>query len=471
MVRALVRTALLVAFMAFATTGAMAQQVLERADASLKGSLLVYPKIELRWQCQGANCVLVQDTFLSILNDCNRPVDVQLYFINGDPPLNARFLGQPPNQVQLDRAHEGWNWVDCQFTLTPDQPAYISLQTGLPRSTFQPTVGQPMCQPFESLDPGPPQGRLEIPPDDLPFSTRVLRGYVIAWAVDADAQSVNNQIRWNHLSGSAVLVHYPRGTAAEYSAYAFPAPFANDVGDQCGPETGNGLIVGTPGWLKLDGVDYAAPYDKLLFDFYATTAPNPTLALSKANQAVILDTDITLHPVSTDVRQDGDGRVTTKAVFDIWNQNEVRFSGTERCVSCWDQTLVSRYPAPNHMLRANLQTDKGKARINGVGSSVCVSPGLLRPAPLRPILPDPSENASLLGITIKQLTFPPSVLSGATRHGRSALNMVGQGEQPANIRYDLVDTLRTGEETDEAGNVDGGEGVEIGTDSRIEDGE
>jgi len=69
-----------------------------------------------------------------------------------------------------------------------------------------------------------------------------------------------------------------------------------------------------------------------------------------------------------------EGPVTTKASFSIWNQNEVKFSGTHRCITCWDQTLLRDYDIPNHFLRDNLQTDKGKARIDGLASQLCDNP-------------------------------------------------------------------------------------------------
>jgi len=381
--------------------------------------------------------------------------------VNGDPATLPIVAGDPP--VQIERGHEGWNWVDCQFTLTANQPAYFSAFTGLPTFSTDfpgsPPARDPMCQPFDTLDPGNPPGR---PDPDNPRNGRVLRGFAFAFAVAADDDSVNRQIRWNNLSGSAVLINYARSTAAEYSAYAFSAlggqPCGDDVQgcrDCCDACAGNGEEIGTPGILNMDGLEYSSGPDKLLFDFYATGST----ALSGQFARVDAETDITLHPISQDVRQDGNGRVTSKAVFDIWNQNEVRFSGTEKCISCWDQTIVSRYPAPNHMLRQNLQTDKGKARIDGKASAICVSPAV---ATVPPVPADPSEDASLLGITIKQLTFitPDGQKGVNTQFATGALNMTTQGEQSGQIRYDLVDALQIGNNGIEgAAGVDGNSGV------------
>ena len=152
-------------------------------------------------------------------------------------------------------------------------------------------------------------------------------------------------------------------------------------------------------------------FDLLLLDFYASTED--------------LDTDLTLFPLDIDVRQDGDGPTTTKAKFDIWNMNEVKFSGTERCITCWDQALLGNYEAPNHFLADNLQTDKGKARIDGMGSTVC---------------PD-SADTSLLGVAAKVIGFrdKDKVLGGIDT-ARAGMNLVGMGMQTALIQADLTAT-------------------------------
>ena len=105
----------------------------------------------------------------------------------------------------------------------------------------------------------------------------------------------------------------------------------------------------------------------LLFDFFAAGS----MALSSNGNTVSVDTDLTLHPVSHDLRQEHEPPVTTKAHFDIWNMNERKLSNTRRCITCWDQVLLSQFNAPNNFLLMNLQSDKGKARINGLQANEC----------------------------------------------------------------------------------------------------
>ena len=55
-------------------------------SATEKGSLVIFPKVEIRWGGEAPHR-LIQDTILSLTNDAGQDVEVQLYFINGDPPL------------------------------------------------------------------------------------------------------------------------------------------------------------------------------------------------------------------------------------------------------------------------------------------------------------------------------------------------------------------------------------------------
>ncbi|MBU0718134.1 MAG: hypothetical protein KJ749_07800, partial [Planctomycetes bacterium] len=131
----------------------------------------------------------------------------------------------------------------------------------------------------------------------------------------------------------------------------------------------------------------------------------------------IVDTNLVLLPCGADLRQDNDGPVTTKAKFDIWNENEVRFSGTERCITCWDLAPLREYTvlgAANHFLIDNLQTDRGKARVQGLGSQVC----------------EGSEDAALLGLVQKAIEFPTVV-------GKAAIPMSVQGYEPGWVLFDL----------------------------------
>jgi hypothetical protein len=371
-----------------------------RATISTKGSIVVVPKVEIKWRPSEARSAdgydLIQDTFIHFTNDFPRDVEIQAYFINGDEPLDAVFVGDP--QQLIERAHDGWNWVDCQFKLTNDQSSYWRASTGQP-------IG---CQPFWILDRGSPPGRPDL--DGWP-GDRVLRGYVIAWAVDRWGE----EISWNHLHASATIVSYSDHSAWEYNAYSF-----QNVSVPLGePSDGN------PGQLLLDGVEYDKPFERLVFDFH--TEGSRAFSPVQRFFGLISWSDLTLLPVNADLRQDGVGPVTTKAKFDIWNEDEVRFSGTDRCITCWDQTLLKNYDVPNHFLIESLHTARAKARVKGMASTNCPF----------------SVDSPLLGVIMRKLSFveltrgsDQTALEFAT--ARSAVTLRGQGLSDAVILNDII---------------------------------
>ena len=119
-----------------------------RVSATQKGSLLIFPDVEIKWAFNTVTQTfdVVQDTFLTMTNDFPDDVTLLLYYINGDPATFPIVAGEPPEVIE--RGHPGWNHVDCEFVLTRNQPTYWSAATGLPAG----------CQPFSVLDPGPPPG-------------------------------------------------------------------------------------------------------------------------------------------------------------------------------------------------------------------------------------------------------------------------------------------------------------------------
>ncbi|MCA9295168.1 MAG: hypothetical protein KC983_01600, partial [Phycisphaerales bacterium] len=372
----------------------------ERVSTNDKGSLFWFPKVEIRWD-QAGN--LRKDTFISLTNDYPGTVQVQMYFVNGDPPLAADPLAAPP-----ERAHPGWNWVDNLITLTGDQPTFWSVLTGNPAGV----------SPFATaLDPGFPPGRPAL--DGT--GDRVMRGFIVGWAVN----SSNRQISWNHLSGTANFIDYANSTNAEYSSFNYRS--FDDLDDP----------TGIAGIIEMDDSDYNYSHELLLLHFQASGST----AMSGPVQ-VAHDTELTLMPCSLDVRQESVGPVTTKASFEVWNQNELKFSGAHRCITCWDSFLLSNLEGANHFRLATLQTNMGKARIDGLKSQLCdvdfdpnnnvdfpFPPGPADPRDPRDVV---SQNTALLGIAERISTFPAG-------NGRSANHLVGMGEDDdCVIRYDIV---------------------------------
>jgi hypothetical protein len=254
------------------TDGTLSNSValsIDEVHASALGSLLVFPKVELKWNAAGD---LIQDTLISITNDFDRAVRVQLYLVQGDRAQGEVLAGQPPEVIE--RAHGGCNWIRDEITLTANEPTYWSALTGAPKGV----------SPFTALDPGSPPGRPDD--DERNLGGRVLRGYVLAWAVNDDGF----EIRWNHLDGNAVVVGYQNTFAWEYRAWPFPA--------MAGGTTGN-VLRSPAGRLDLDGREYAAAPAVLLFQFMA---PGKELGILAGTDNRSVGTDLTLWASFKDFR-------------------------------------------------------------------------------------------------------------------------------------------------------------------------
>jgi len=336
-------------------------------NVSQKGSLLLFPSVQVGWRPNGE---IFLDTAIELLNDYTQDVRVQLYFVNGDPPMEQVIAGDPPEIVS--QAEPGWNFSDCMIKLTANQVASWSAARGMAGG----------CAPFTVLD---PDGR---PDPERSAGHRMLRGYVLAWAVN----NAGEEIRWNHLSGHATTLDYHEIAASEYAPYAFRVR----SGQTGAPSDAR------PGLLLLNGREYDALPDTLLWTFEAAGVSR----IFDLAGVVSSNTDLTLMPVESDFRHDGFERVTTTARYDIWNENEQRFSGTQHELTCWHQKLLSEYPSPNHLVLSNLQTNRGKARIRGVGGTNCGSASL--PAPIVGV----AERALMFAVTCAGTAKSSATLKG-----------------------------------------------------------
>jgi hypothetical protein len=328
----------------------------DRVSASEKGSVLVYPNVEVRWDAAGN---LMQDTFISINNDYTDDVHVVMYFVTETCTVDYH-----------------------DFDLTKNEAAYWSAATGNPKG-----VG-----PFNALvDPWPD-------PEGCP--AMIVRGFIVAFATNDQ----NEQIRWNHLYGAATVVGYMPMYAWEYNAYAYQAvdPWIN------------GEVVGTAGVINFDGVEYEMCFDTLIMDFYASNygAVVPTAF----GDSILVDTDLTLVIADFDLTQGG-LPYTTKADFWIWNENEHSYRN-HYCITKWDQSLLSSHGG--HFLIENLQTNKGRARIEGISNAEC---------------PD-SIAKPLLGVQAKYLFFAtPGICAPAATAGS---NLWGSGTEAGQLLYDVT---------------------------------
>jgi hypothetical protein len=360
---------------AFAPQPALGQG--EVCSASAKGSLFFLPSVELRWAQNGA---VLQDTIVHLTNDGPDGVIVRLYMIHGDPPLPAD---------GGERVHSGWNFIDNEIYLDAHSAVYWNCRTGIGQTQ--------MVSPFTTLDPGSPPGR----PAADSTGHRVLRGAIVGWAVDSNG----GEIRWNHLLADATILSYTYRSAWGYNAYHFPV--VADVAD--------GAALDNPGQLDLDGVEYAYAPDKLLFNFLAAGSE----AYGTGSLLLPADASLTLMPVNLDFRQETNGPVLTKAALRVWNESGFLLSGSFRCVTYWDKTRLGDYGLPNHFLIGNLQSEAGRAEVDGVSSPLCS-------------FETPGEDVALLGVITPELSF----LGPFSLHAAAGRNLLGVGQQPAQILID-----------------------------------
>ncbi|MCG3126798.1 MAG: hypothetical protein CHACPFDD_01653 [Phycisphaerae bacterium] len=364
-----------------------------RGHFGKKGSVLILPKVEVQWADQNGDGVVditevVRDTIIQLENDGPLQVRVKMYFIQGDPQI------LDGNGVELE---PGCIKINFTGTLTPEQPAFWSAYSGAPG------IGVPNSplNRWDELDPSDPPGRADPNGSDR----RVLRGYIIIFAVDA----AECAIRYNRLSASATIIDYEEVAASEYNAYAFAA----------GTGVKEGEVVNCKGELNFDGIEFDKAPGKLLLEFYAdSTAQLANTALTGSQSVVTtVDTELTLVPLNADLHDCIP--TTTLAEYVLHDQNENRRSFTStHCITCWSSLWLDQiHPI---FTRFFLQQDKGKARIDSkAGITFCDTE-----------FDETTTATSLLGVAIKRLTWD----GGGVAYAGSSL--VIQEEEEGYIWYE-----------------------------------
>jgi hypothetical protein len=297
-------------------------------NVTQKGSLLIWP---------GIAAVGDSNTLVRLQNDGSLDVDVKCYWMDGNK-----------------------NRVDFIIPVTRNQPVWFDARTGA--GTYQinkfpsgPANGfdNPFLPPFTVPGPGP------VAP--LGF------GLLACWAVDNGAQ---NQVKWNHLSGTATI--YTPRWAVEYNAYAFFVPTGLDLEP-----------IGVAGTLNLNGVEYDS------CPLYQIGQFSPEGATAPAAPTVAVNT-LVVAGCTLDLRQDW-SPVFTKLQFDVWNEDEVKFTGAYECADSWHLTNFREEPhfliggplsaslegvdaAAQNFSAAIIGTYAARYRVQGVKSTQCEKP-------------------------------------------------------------------------------------------------
>ncbi len=294
------------------------------ASPTQKGSLLIFPKIDVRMMTYGETCAQ-RDTIVRISNDSGTPVTVSCFWVNSELDKTGFTFILPGNVSGWFRASDGL----ASFRLYNEVASFpVPFQINPITKRFYPSTGELKC-----------------------------------FAVDADS---GIPISFNHLFGSAEVVEGESG----FIIYGYPS------WNFTARNVPLGYPVGQPGVLPLSGNngDYDACPSYLTTEFQPTGLGGP-------------GTEITLIPCKEDFRQDG-GFLVTKALFDIFDMNGNKVGNAWKCVNTffddylqnispavdpWTGFLVGAYGGPNFNLLGCGQ-DNGRLRVSAVASTVCESP-------------------------------------------------------------------------------------------------
>jgi hypothetical protein len=335
------------------------------ANTSQKGSLLVFPKIDVS---PGVT------TLVSIQNDYFEDVSLKCYYM--DFFKNKR---------------------DFKVMLTKDQPFWFNAKTGEGTTTV----------------PSFPSG-----PADAIGQTWTPFGELNCWAVN---QAGSDQIKWNHLAGTATVIDYGNlgGGAYEYNSWNFTARVE-------GP---NGVVVGNGGELVLDGGEnYDACPQYLIAGFTpfgAAADLEPGIFFGNFGNRLSIST------CNQDLKQDMVPHFT-KLKFDVWNEHEVKFTGAYQCIDSWYESFLTQlganpeaFPGQGaEIFRVDtLGTLSARYRVEGIPSDVC---------------PFATEPAGLLGVQASRLGFlnDPNDLNSAVLAGVTGTTLNTAGAHAGFVRWD-----------------------------------
>ena len=304
------------------TTQAFAAQNV--ANTSQKGSLLIFPLIDVR-------TTDLATTIIDISNDANQTALLNCYYINDH---KAR--------------------VDFSFPVSPKGTASWDVLT---HSGGIAPPAWPLGGTFLQGDPN--------------------TGELVCFAVDGPGA---HQVRFNHLTGTATVVYFndkdanQHKQAFKYNAWAFTAR----TGEVTPPP--DGTPVGTPGDLALTGSNDDDSYDACPLYLIGVFSPGGLDRLGRPNVlggVTYKDNDLSVSSCSQDLRQDFKINLT-KIQFTVWNAFEENFTGAWQCS---DSVLTFGLDDPADYVPVNsqlvnftysqLQTSNARFMAQGVASTQC----------------------------------------------------------------------------------------------------
>lgn len=201
------RKSLILALAAVFLFGLTSMVFAKPATTSGKGSLLVWPKIEVEGD---------KDTIIRISNDDKNDVNLKCYWIGKD-------------------SSGDWKWQDFTIVVTKFQPVWFSAKSGNGMASF----------------------RFPVDVEPFPYD----EGELKCFAVNDTAA---NEIRHNHLGGEAVVFDSSAQYAYEYNAWRFARIEATSA-----PGVPQPTVDPADGQLNLDNWEYDACPQWVIHNFFA----------------------------------------------------------------------------------------------------------------------------------------------------------------------------------------------------------
>jgi len=201
--------------------------------------------------------------------------------------------------------------------------------------------------------------------------------------------------------------------AYEYNAYAFFVPSGIDL-----------QPIGAPGALQLNGVEYDVCPLYLIGQFSPQPPNNDGVLVNQVfNGLNVGGNRLAINGCTLDLRRDY-VPAWTKLQFDVWNSDEVKFTGAYDCADSWHETFFDDAldAARQNFDAATLGTSVARYRVQAFKTPQC--PG--------------SEVVGLLAVQSTDLFVGdgPSYAVGT--------NLAGAGRQPGVILWDPAGTIFEG---------------------------
>ena len=285
------------------------------------------------------------DTLIQITNDYSGPVNLKCYYQTSEP-------------VVYTRKHK----TDFTVQLTKNQTIWWYASGG----NFSTPAAEAKAQTVPNFSP-------------MADGYVATAGELKCWATNPPGTA---EIHFNHLVGTATV--FAGNDAFTYNAYHFQAVAPSNASEN----TNN--VLPSPGVLNLDNVEYDSCSKQAVGNIWSTQQAFPGRGSAQVD----------LVQCNQDLRETYTPPVT-KYVFEFWNENENKFTGTEVCGDSWIEVDLWSLQEARY---TNLKTTAAYFRVSGVGQ-ICPT----------------AKDGGVMGVLTQRLSNN-GALTGSTLNGRGSFN-------------------------------------------------